>query len=56
MRLGEGVVGIAVQDAGVVDQDVDLAERSDELRDAGQVPQVEDDLARVLVEGQDAEP
>jgi len=45
----------AVENAGVVDEDVDLAERGDELRDAGEVREVVDDLARLLVQRKDAE-
>ena len=54
LRFRELVVRRAVEHAGVVDEDVDLAERSDELRDAGEVSQVVDDVARLLVEREDA--
>jgi hypothetical protein len=46
----------AVEDAGVVDQDIDLAQRCDQLGDSGEISQVVDDVARLLVERQDAEP
>ena len=56
LRFRELVVGRAVEDAGVVDEDVDLAERSDQLRDAGQVSQVVDDVAGLLVQRENSEP
>src|SRR4026207_255597 len=46
-RGGEG--------AGVVDQDVDLAQRRDQLWDAGEIGEVVDDVARFLVQREDAE-
>jgi hypothetical protein len=55
LRLGELIVRRAVEDAGVVDEDVDLAEGGDELGDAREIRQVIDDLARILVQREDAE-
>src|SRR5678816_1214113 len=45
----------AVEDAGVVDQHVDFAQRGDEFRDAGEIGEVVDDVARFLVQREDAE-
>ena len=52
--LGVVVDGNRVLHAGVVDQDVDLAERIDQLRNAGEVGKVVLDLA-FEVQAQDAE-
>jgi len=45
----------AVKNAGVVDQDVDLAQRGDQLRNSGEIGEVVDDFARLLVQREDAE-